>query len=128
MKSLFYTNDSAVPEEYGFMNSPLIKAYKVNTGKLAGPVRFVLLSDLHSRIYGEGNQSLIELVRDMRPDIILCAGDIILITPLLIFCVRFRRSPRSFFRTGITRPSIGHSPGADTEIISLQYVRPVFRS
>ena len=59
------------------MNSPLIKAYKVNTGKLAGPVRFVLLSDLHSRIYGEGNQSLIELVREMRPDIILCTGDML---------------------------------------------------
>ena len=81
MKSLFYTNDSAVPEEYGFMNSPLIKAYKVNTGKLTGPVRFVLLSDLHSRIYGEGNQSLIELVREMRPDIILCTGDMLVGKP-----------------------------------------------
>ena len=77
MKSLFYTNDSAVPEEYGFMNSPLIKTYKLDTGKLTGQVRFVLLSDLHSRIYGEGNQSLIELVREMRPDIILCTGDML---------------------------------------------------
>ena len=77
MKSLFYTNDSAVPEEYGFMNSPLIKTYKLNTGKLTGQVRFVLLSDLHSRIYGEGNRSLLDLVRDMRPDIILCAGDML---------------------------------------------------
>ena len=63
------------------MNSPLIKAYKVNTGKLTGPVRFVLLSDLHSRIYEEGNRSLIDLVRDMRPDIILCAGDMLVGKP-----------------------------------------------
>ena len=68
-------------EEHGFMNSPLIKAYKVNTGKLTGPVRFVLLSDLHSRIYDEGNRSLIDLVRDMRPDIILCAGDMLVGKP-----------------------------------------------
>ena len=63
------------------MNSPLIKTYKLNTGKLTGQVRFVLLSDLHSRIYGEGNRSLLDLVRDMRPDIILCAGDMLVGKP-----------------------------------------------
>ena len=65
------------------MDRPLIKAYKIKTGKLAGPVRFVLLSDLHSRIYEDGNKSLIALVRQMHPDIILCAGDMLVGRPWL---------------------------------------------
>ena len=65
------------------MNRPLIKAYKVKTEKLAGPVRFVLLSDLHSRIYEEENKILIDLVRNLHPDIILCAGDMLVGRPWL---------------------------------------------
>ena len=65
------------------MDRPLVKAYKVKTGKLTGPVRFILLSDLHSRIYEEGNKSLIDLVRKMHPDIILCAGDMLVGRPWL---------------------------------------------
>lgn len=63
------------------MDRPLIKAYKVKTGKLTGPVRFVLLSDLHSRIYDEENKDLIGLVRELGPDIILCAGDMLVGKP-----------------------------------------------
>ena len=76
---------AAGPEECEFMNRPLIKAYKVKTEKLAGPVRFVLLSDLHSRIYKEGNRGLIDLVRNMHPDIILCAGDMLVGKPRLSY-------------------------------------------
>ena len=76
---------AAGPEECEFMNRPLVKAYKVKTAKLTGPVRFVLLSDLHSRIYKEGNRGLIDLVRNMHPDIILCAGDMLVGKPRLSY-------------------------------------------
>ena len=67
------------------MDRPLIKAYKVKTEKLSGTVRFVLLSDLHSRIYEEGNKGLIDLVRKIHPDIILCAGDMLVGRPWLSY-------------------------------------------
>ena len=65
------------------MDRPIVKSYKVKTDKLSGPVRFVLLTDLHSRIYEGGNSSLTDLVRELRPDIILCAGDMLVGRPWL---------------------------------------------
>ena len=43
--------------------------------KLTGPLRLVILSDLHGTVYGEGQRTLAELVRRQRPDLILMPGD-----------------------------------------------------
>ena len=67
------------------MDRPLVKTYKVKTEKLSGPVRFVLLTDLHSRIYDGNNEDLIDQIRELHPDIILCAGDMLVGRPWLSY-------------------------------------------
>lgn len=44
---------------------------------VSGDVRFVFLSDLHGKEYGDANCELVELVKAQKPDIIAVAGDLI---------------------------------------------------
>ena len=37
--------------------------------------RFVVLADVHARLFGTKNARLIRAIRNCRPEIILCAGD-----------------------------------------------------
>ena len=61
-----------------FYNGLTVKNYSVASDKLeAGEsVRVVLLADLHSYIYGNGQDKLIRKIISQNPDIILLAGDI----------------------------------------------------
>ena len=40
-------------------------------------IRFVLITDLHLRQYGEDNVQLVEDVDSLRPDAILLGGDLV---------------------------------------------------
>lgn len=50
--------------------------YSVESDKLSAPLRFILLTDLHSCRYGENQKNLIETVQRFNPDVILLGGDI----------------------------------------------------
>lgn len=50
--------------------------YTVESDKVSAPVRFILLTDLHSCRYGENQKNLINTVQKFNPDIILLGGDI----------------------------------------------------
>ena len=56
-----------------------VRTYTVQTEKLpAGKrLRVVMLSDLHSYIYGEDQMPLLERVADLQPDLIALCGDIV---------------------------------------------------
>ena len=61
-----------------FYNGLVVRRYTVGSEKL-GPedsIRAVLISDLHSHIYGENQKDLLSLIGRQKPDIILLAGDI----------------------------------------------------
>ncbi|MCR5157418.1 MAG: metallophosphoesterase [Butyrivibrio sp.] len=49
--------------------------YEVKTDKIKGDMTFVLLADLHGYTYGPRNERLIKAIDDIKPDAILCAGD-----------------------------------------------------
>jgi len=51
--------------------------YAVHSGKVESPVRAVLLTDLHQKNFGEGNQKLLDRISGLAPDLILIAGDTI---------------------------------------------------
>lgn len=51
--------------------------YEVVSDKIAGDCRFVLLSDLHNKSYGQDNSRLIEEIDRISPDGILAAGDML---------------------------------------------------
>lgn len=56
-----------------------VRTYTAQTEKLpAGKrLRVVMLSDLHSYIYGEDQLPLLERVADLQPDLIALCGDIV---------------------------------------------------
>lgn len=53
----------------------VVRRYGISSGKIKKNLRIALLTDLHSVSFGHDNLKLIKAVRDIRPDIILLAGD-----------------------------------------------------
>lgn len=51
--------------------------YNVSSIKVDNSVRVIQLSDLHRSSYGKDNQKLLERVEDLKPDIIICTGDMV---------------------------------------------------
>ena len=47
-----------------------------NEGKISSPIRFALVTDLHSCSYGKNQAWLVKMVDDENPDAILLSGDI----------------------------------------------------
>ena len=45
--------------------------------KISKDFRFVLLSDLHNKVYGKKNEKVIQEIRKANPDFIVIAGDLI---------------------------------------------------
>lgn len=50
--------------------------YTIETDRLVGPIRLVLITDLHSCYYGKEQNSLIRAVEEQNPDVVLLGGDI----------------------------------------------------
>ncbi len=58
-----------------------IKTYEIETDKLKKeerPLRLVMLADLHDRLWGEGQQQLLDAIESLSGDLILCAGDMLI--------------------------------------------------
>ena len=51
--------------------------YSTSNIKVDSNVRVIQLSDLHSTSYGKDNDKLIKRVEELKPDIIICTGDIV---------------------------------------------------
>ena len=51
--------------------------YNVSSIKVDSPLRVIHLSDLHGISYGENNSRLVERVKELEPDIIICTGDMV---------------------------------------------------
>lgn len=50
-------------------------SYRIETPKVAAPVRIVFISDLHNSLYGEKQKELISAVDKAKPDIVVLGGD-----------------------------------------------------
>ena len=50
---------------------------QVESGRLTGPVRLAVLTDLHACAYGEGQRELLDAVAEQSPDLVLLCGDIV---------------------------------------------------
>ena len=51
--------------------------YSTSSIKVDSSVRVIQLSDLHSSSYGKNNQTLLDRIKALEPDIIICTGDIV---------------------------------------------------
>lgn len=57
-----------------------ISFYQVISKKVSKNTRFIVISDIHNREYGENNELLINDIQSLKPDIILFAGDMVIKT------------------------------------------------
>ncbi len=63
---------------WAFCNGLTLRRYEVQSEKIsAGSVRVVVVTDLHSHIWGDDQQPLLEMIASQQPDIIALAGDIV---------------------------------------------------
>ncbi len=61
-----------------FFNGLVVNTHKLTTNKINKneTIRIVLITDLHSHIYGDNQSKLVSLIKKQKPDIIALAGDI----------------------------------------------------
>ncbi len=62
-------------------NRFVIREYTLKTDKINKEYTFALLTDLHNRTYGKDNKKLLGAIDDIRPDIVLTAGDMLTAKP-----------------------------------------------
>ena len=55
-----------------------ISFYQETSGKVSGNIRIAVISDIHNREYGENNETLLSDLRDLKPDLILFPGDMMI--------------------------------------------------
>lgn len=51
--------------------------YTASSIKIDSPIRIIQLSDLHGSSYGKNNKKLLERIKVLSPDIIICTGDMV---------------------------------------------------
>lgn len=56
---------------------PVVTEVTIESSKVADPVRYVYISDLHENTFGKNNQQLYALIEELNPDFILIGGDIL---------------------------------------------------
>ncbi len=54
-----------------------VHEYEVKIGGVTKPFTAVLLTDLHGKEYGQGNEELLRTVREQQPDVIFSVGDMV---------------------------------------------------
>lgn len=60
---------------YHDTHSFVVRGYDISSNKVERDYTFVLLSDLHGYIFGNNNDKLLAAIDKIRPDAVLCAGD-----------------------------------------------------
>lgn len=63
------------------MNRFVVRKYNIISDKINKPVKAVFLTDLHNKQYGKNNKYLIQKIKEIDPDFILCGGDMIVASP-----------------------------------------------
>lgn len=59
-----------------FWPFPVVRTYRVSSGRIETPIRIALLSDLHSSAYGANQAGILSRLERIQPDIVLLCGDI----------------------------------------------------
>jgi len=62
-------------------NRFVIKEYTLESDKVETEQKIAVLADLHNKKYGSDNETLIKAIRNVNPDIVLAAGDILTAKP-----------------------------------------------
>ena len=60
-----------------YNNRFIVRSYTVETEKPIGEKKIVLLSDLHNKVYGDGNRPLLDCIDALKPDAVISIGCVI---------------------------------------------------
>lgn len=60
-----------------FSNEITLTTYTIDSAKVSGKLRLMLMTDLHCCLYGENQEILMNKIAEAQPDAILLSGDII---------------------------------------------------
>ncbi len=61
---------------WAFWNGLVVTEYEIKSSKINNDIKIVLITDLHSHIYGTGQSYIANIIKDQKPDLILLGGDI----------------------------------------------------
>jgi len=56
-------------------NGLVVRSYVISSKKLTNPVRLIVLTDLHSTMYGKNQSLLLAKIRELKPDLVFLVGD-----------------------------------------------------
>jgi len=59
-----------------FWHGLVTRIYIISSEKIKEPVKIILVTDLHSRIFGENQKKILSKIKKAEPDIILLGSDI----------------------------------------------------
>lgn len=64
---------------WGFYSGLVVRVYTITSDKIpaGASVRVAVIADLHSRVYGKEQQSLLGMIKAQQPDMIALVGDIV---------------------------------------------------
>lgn len=62
-------------------NRFVVRNYKIYSNKIDEKQKIVLISDLHNKNYGKDNDKVLDKIKEIRPDFILIAGDLVTARP-----------------------------------------------
>lgn len=63
------------------VNRFVVRDYTIYSDKVDREYKIALLADMHNKEYGKDNYKLISAIKDMNPDMVCCAGDILTARP-----------------------------------------------
>ena len=63
------------------INRFITREYNIESKKIDGDIKLVVLADMHNKQFGKENYKLINAIRDINPDAIICAGDMLTAKP-----------------------------------------------
>ena len=55
----------------------IVTKYNISSSRVKEPFTCALITDLHNKVYGTSNSRLVDRIKSESPDLILCAGDLI---------------------------------------------------
>ena len=101
--------------------------YRVSSEKIGESVRAVVLADLHNNVFGQENEPLVSKIRQLEPDVILMAGDMVNednpdVSVILDLCRQLKDIAPIYYSLGNNEGVLMYSPDGpqvplDTELI-----------
>lgn len=80
--------------------------YRIESVKINRPFTVVMISDLHNVVFGEKNGQLLEKIRELGPDFLVIAGDLVLGKPGASF-----KEPEEFLKRALEIAPVFYAPG-----------------